>query len=117
MVERNYLTTGLCPTDLTVLAGIRDGIALLRQYPYLLNYIFMDLLHPPLLTKYGASELGKIKRWFAENELKVVYGSFLETKTPPPFISVKVISSNESERLKGLGETPAAPFAPRYPAR
>lgn len=100
----SYLTTGCNTMELNVLNAIRVGLEDIYQKPYLLNYIFLDLLHEPLNIKYGNGELLKIKQFFSTYKVPIVYGAWLNTKTTPPFVAVRLISSNEVDSLKGLGE-------------
>ena len=104
MTTPQYTTTGSSQLDLTVLQAIRNGLSDIYEKPYLLNYIFQDLLHEPLNIKYGAAELNRIKTFFSKYKVPVAYGAFLQTKEVPPFIAVRLISDVENKSLKGLAE-------------
>lgn len=104
ITQPQYTTTGTNSFELTLLQALREGIEYIYTQPYLLNYIFQDLLHKPLAEKYGNKELLKLKQFFSTYKLPVIYGSFLNNKTPPPLISVRIISDQEVVELKGLGE-------------
>ena len=100
----DYLTTGASQSDLTVLQALRVAMTDVCSKPYLLNYVFQDLLHDNLSTKFGNKELSKIKQFFSTYKIPIVYGAFLMTKESPPFVAVRLMQDNENESLKGLGE-------------
>lgn len=100
----NYLDTGCSQSDLTVLQALRGGMEDINSKPYLLNYIFQDLLHAPLNLKYGNAELLRIKTFFSKYKIPIIYGAFLQTKESPPFVAVRLMQDTEVESLKGLGE-------------
>lgn len=108
MVDNNHSyygqSVGVPQTDLLFLHALREGIAEIRQYPVLLEFIFQDLFDDPLQIKYGNSEFNKIVNWFKSSNIAVIHGFMNYDKPSLPLVTFRCLSSDEDKSLAHIGD-------------
>lgn len=90
-------------SDILLLNVIKQGIADLRRYPFLINYIF-EYDNLPLVTDtYGQREMERAKKWFLTNDIQIGFGySFDQARYPSIIITNS--SSSENVSMASLGD-------------
>lgn len=95
--------TGFIIPELIVEAIIRDGIANVKANPAIIDNVFGQLLRGYAATKYGASEIARIKAVLATKELAVVY-AYSDVEAKSPCFSIMIGADTEAQKRAHLGD-------------
>lgn len=91
--------SGVFQSDLLIRDALEEGIAELRQNPYLLEYAFAYLPQDSLTSQaYGQKEVDRAKEWFLATEIPIFF-TLYTAEVRFPCIALMLGSSNESENV------------------
>ena len=82
---------------------IKDGVAILKQNPDILDDIFQFYLCDPMSIDYGQSYIDGIKTWFLETKIPVVQ-AWSMSQSGVPQITVKLASEQEDISKAAIGD-------------
>jgi len=94
---------GFVLPELIIESVIRDGLANLVNRPTAIDNVFAQLTRPYNDRKYGESELDKIRKLIAKEQISVVH-SFNEVPTNLPCYSIQLSSDSEPREKQYLGD-------------
>lgn len=87
--------------DLVVESILREGFAILRKHPEIINDIFESLVQDYSQNKYGEKELQRIKDMIAKKDWSFVH-SFGEVDSNLPCVSIQLGSESEAKEVAHL---------------
>ena len=82
---------------------IWEGIQILKQYPDVLDDIFLYYTIEPMNRDYGQTYVNNIKKWFVETEMPVVQAWSINPQQAPQ-IAIKLASEQEDESKAAIGD-------------
>jgi hypothetical protein len=100
------VTHGIFQSDIVIRSAIVQGLAYLRESPWLLDYVFAYLPHDDLTSNsWGLEELNKAKEWFLRTQIQVRLG--FDSAEPPRTPTVVIVLDDSSEAATTLGDVSA----------
>lgn len=96
------------PSDLVLLKLFKQGMAEIRQNPWVLDFIFERLIEDEmdLQLTYGEKEINRAKSWFLKNNIDVRMAYNLDG-VQFPCVSIELTSQSESKQHAMLGDVAA----------
>ncbi len=96
------------PSDLILLQLFKQGMADIRANPYLLDFIFDQLLVPEndLLKSYGQREVDRAKRWFMNTAIDVRLAYTMQ-EIKFPVLAIEMLNQAEMKQYAVLGDVAA----------
>lgn len=99
----DYIIGGIFQGDLIIATGIKEGLRLLREDSWQLDYIFSSLVNDPIASQngFGLEEIKNAREWFLKTNVNVTMGYIPE---PPEFPAISITIKDDSEAENTLGD-------------
>ena len=96
---------GIFQSDLIIRTALLAALADLRANPFLLDYVFSSLTKDALTVQaYGGQEIQNAKKWFLDQEVRVVMNTQMNAGDKLPCISISLTESAEVASEGTLGD-------------
>lgn len=97
----NTISRGIFQSDIIIRTAIVEGLRLVKEQPWLLDFAFASLVQDDLASgEYGAAELEKVKNWITETDIPVTM-AYNKDKLVTPLIAISLEDSVEAESTLG----------------